>query len=134
MSGSRAERDQDESLEVGEGERFGVVAAIAGLVALPLVALHWWQASSAWTIERVVGQLGGEVPPASAVLFNLNRLGLTPMLVLLVDLVIFVVMLALAKRYWIGLLFVPAFAYLGMSAAYYLTMIAPLLNSIVLVR
>jgi uncharacterized membrane protein len=124
----------DHEPDVGEGERFWVSASVAGIVALALMALHWWQVSSSDSIERAAGQLGGEVPAASAVLFNLNRLGVTPVLVLVVDTVIFVVMLALARRYWIGLLVVPAILYLGMSAAYYLTMVAPLLTSITLVK
>lgn len=128
------QQDHEDSPEVTERERFWVVALVAALVAAPLVALQLWQVTSADSVERMVGQLGGEVPAASAVLFNLNRLGLTPVIVLFVDVSVFAVMLALARRYWIGLLFVPALVYLGMSVAYYLTSVAPLLNSVMLVR
>lgn len=134
MSESPAEQHCEQSPEVGEAERFWAVAVTALLVALPLVAVHWWQVSSAWTVERAVGQLGGEVPAASAVLFNLNRLGLTTVIVVLLDTVVFVVMAAMARRYWIGLLFVPMLVYLGMSVAYYLVMVAPLIDSIALVK
>ena len=134
MSAPETGHHHDTSLEPTANERFWIVALIAALVAAPLVALQLWQVSSADTVERMVGQLGGEVPAASAVLFNLNRLGLTPLIVLFVDVSVFAMMVALARRYWIGLLFVPALVYLGMSLAYYLTTVAPLLNSIMLVR
>lgn len=134
MSAPETAQHHEDSPDASERQRFWVITLIAVLIAAPLVALQLWQVSSADSVERMVGQLGGEVPAASAVLFNLNRLGLTPLIVLFVDVSVFAMMVALARRYWIGLLFVPALVYLGMSTAYYLTTVAPLLNSIMLVR
>jgi hypothetical protein len=134
VSESELESDHEQPNAVDEDQGFWIVAVIAGLVALPFVALNWWQVSSAGLIDRLVSQAGGDVPAASPVLFNMNRVGLTPVIALLVDLLVFVVLLLLARRYWIGLLFVPALAYLGFSVLHYLVVVAPLLNSIALTR
>jgi hypothetical protein len=134
VSESQTVPDHEQSDAEDEGDGFWVVTVIAGLVSLPFVALNWWQASSTGLIERLAAQAGADVPAVSPVLFNMNRAGLTPVIALLVDLIVFVGMLVLARRYWVGLMFVPALAYLGFSVLYYLVKVVPLLNSITLTR
>ncbi len=134
MSDSQAESGHEQPDAKSESDGFWVVTAIAGLVSLPFVALNWWQVSSAGLIDRLVANAGGEVPAASPVLFNMNRVGLTPVIAVLLDIIVFIGMLVLARRYWLGLLFVPALAYLGFSVLYYLMVVVPLLDSITLTR
>jgi hypothetical protein len=117
-----------------ERKRFRVVSIVAAMVAVPFVALHLWQVFSMSTLEGFVRDMGGPMPAATQLLVDLGHLDVLPVLVIVIDLAVFALMYRLARRYWIGLLFAPVFCYLALSAVYYLLIVAPVFNTITLVK
>jgi len=113
----------EECLRIDE-RRFRIVSVIAGIAYAPFVLGH---AAFALFAVPVFGQMyadmGGELPAVTQLLVNLSRFGLLAALLVAVDVAVFAFMYRLAKRYWIGLLFVPlaiapAMAYLFLPALY----------------
>jgi len=107
--------DEDGSVTASEecirtdARRFRIVSIIAGVVCAPFVVGH---AAFALFVIPIFGQMyadmGGKLPAFTKLLVDLSHFGLLAALLVAVDVAVFVLMYVLAKRYWIGLLFVPA--------------------------
>jgi len=111
--------------------RFRVVAIIAALVALPFVLVH--VAITMTVIPQLASfsaEMGGTLPKIVELAFALGRNGLLSLIFVVVDLAIFALMYRLAKKYWIGLLFVPVPAYLALSSLLFPLLYMPLFSSI----
>jgi len=106
----------DETAALVDAKRFRVVAIVAGIVAIPFALAHLTFGVTLTAFESMYADMGGEIPALTSAIFNLGSTGLLAVVLLAVDISIFVVMYRLAKRYWIGLLFVPVLAYLAISA------------------
>ena len=92
--------------------RFRVVAIVALVCAAPFMVGHFIiGAFFVPSLLSSMASLGSGTPPWAHVLLGLRSL-LGPLLVLL-DAGIFVGCYFLARRWWIGLLFAPIFAYLA---------------------
>jgi hypothetical protein len=133
MSDLLSEAPERSAIE-DDRKRFRVVAIIGATIALPLAAVHVWQAFLVSSLQSTFSDMGGPLPTISQILINLGHLGLLPVIVVGIDLAIFAVMYVLARRYWVGLLYAPAVAYLALSAVYYLLMVLPVFSVITLVK
>ncbi len=107
--------------------RFRVVAVVALVCAAPFMAGHFIiGAFFVPSLLSAMANLGSGTPPWAQVLLSL-RLVLGPLLVLL-DVGIFVGCYFLARRWWIGLLFAPIFAYLALGMLLVPLLYLPLFN------
>jgi hypothetical protein len=88
--------------------RFRLMAIVAGALLLPEVLTHVLLAFAIPSYQGIWQSMGGEVPTFTAVLFAMGPwFGLV---LVALDVLIFWGCYVLARRYWIGLLFVPLFA------------------------
>ena len=108
----RAVVDDQPTPTPGRGlKTVAIVAAITSIpfavggIILTVVALP--------TVQKLYVDMGGELPASTRLLVSLNSHGLLPLLLIVFDVAIFALMYMLAKKYWIGLLFVPVLVYAG---------------------
>jgi hypothetical protein len=95
--------------------QFTVVSYVAIAVAAPFVIVHLLIGSIGFPIfTSFFARMGESLPGPSALMLGIGWLA-GPLL-LAVDVATFWLLYRLAKRWWIGLLFVPVFIYLMMSA------------------
>jgi hypothetical protein len=117
-----------------DAKRFRVVAIVAGIVCAPFALVHATFFLTVGVMDRLFEDMGGQVPAVTQLLTGLGRTGMLSVLLLLVDIAIFVIFYRLAKRYWIGLLFVPALAYIMISSVLALLLYLPMYQVIELVK
>jgi len=118
-----------------EARRFRTVAIAAGILALLIVSAQLALVLTLVpSVATLFSDMGGEVPGATQLLFDLSGAGVLPFVVVLVDLVVFAAMYALARRYWIGLLFAPAAVYFAMSVALLPLLFLPMQSVITVVE
>lgn len=113
--------------------RFRLVAVIALVCAVPFMLGHF--AIGAFVVPSLQSMwkdMGGQVPSAVTLLFIIQPV-LGP-LFLLLDIGIFAGFYFLARRWWIGLLFAPVFAYLAMGMVLIPVLYLPLFNAITVVK
>jgi hypothetical protein len=114
------------------GAQFRVVAYVAMAVAAPFVIGHFLIGSFGFpAFADLFAGLKEPLPLPSALLLGLGWLA-GPLFVL-VDVATFWLLYRLAQRWWIGLLFVPVFIYLMMSAFMGFLLYIPLFPLITLV-
>ncbi|MBS3957766.1 MAG: hypothetical protein KGZ40_09625 [Clostridiales bacterium] len=120
----------EEAMRLDE-RRFRVVAIIAALVALPFVLVHVIITLTVMPqLASFSAEMGGTLPGAVELTLTLSRNGLLSLIFVVVDVAIFALMYRLAKKYWIGLLFVPVVAYLAISSLLVPLLYMPLFSSI----
>lgn len=118
----------------GDKRRFKIVSIIAAVVCVPFVLTHLTFATVIPTYMQMYGSLGGELPFATKVLLSLSHFGILAVLLVVIDVALFVLMYLLAKRYWIGLLFVPIPIYIAISSILTLVLYMPMFNIITLIK
>lgn len=129
-----AETSAEASLRT-DARQFRIVAVIAAVVALPFVLSHLtFSVGLIPTFEAMFEDMGGELPASTRLLVDLSHNGVLSLLFLLVDVGVFALMYRLARRYWIGLLFVPVPIYLGMTSLLIPVLYMPMFNVISLVE
>jgi hypothetical protein len=95
--------------------QFKVVSYVAMAVAAPFVIVHFLIGAIGFPIfASFFTRMGEALPGPTALMLGIGWLA-GPLL-LAVDVATFWLLYRLAKRWWIGLLFVPVFIYLMMSA------------------
>jgi hypothetical protein len=113
--------------------QFQVVSYVAMAVAAPFVIVHLLIGVFGFPVfADLFSQMGGQVPVVSAALLSLGWVA-GPLFVL-VDVATFWLLYRLARRWWLGLLFVPVFIYLMMSAFIGFLLYIPLFPLITLVQ
>ena len=123
--------DTTEDRPSREGARaFDVVAWIAAAVAVPFALSHLTLGTVAREISLMSAQMGGELPWPTSWLLPAASSGLLGVALLAVDAAIFYLMWRLAKRYWIGLLFAPVFAYMAINAIFVPLLYLPMFSVI----
>jgi hypothetical protein len=106
---------QEDALRT-DARRFRVVAIVAGVLLLgPVMGQVWYMLSVIPSYAAMYAAMGGELPPASALVFGIGTF-MAPLFVI-VDALVFWGFCRLARRYWIGLLFAPLFAVPMITAA-----------------
>lgn len=123
---------QEERL-AADAKRFRIVAIIAAALLLPQMIAHLLVSVTVVpTFERMFEDMGGELPAATQMLVSMGpALGI---LLLVLDVLIFWACYRLARRYWIGLLFVPLFAVGALSAVVVEVLYLPMFSIITLVE
>jgi hypothetical protein len=116
--GEMGSRVRPDAQAMSEQDRFRIVVLVAAFVGLLFVGIHIWQTFALGSIESLVLGRGGTVPPPVVTLVGLNRLGLLPVVVVLIDVGVFMLMMQFARRYWVGLLFAPLFVYVALIFIY----------------
>jgi hypothetical protein len=108
-----------------EADRFRVVAIIAGVVcALAAVGEITTLVAALAKFGALFDTLGGQVPASASVLLSVGPIWVAVVFAV-VAAALFGLFLVLARRYWIGLLFVPLFIYsfLGGGLANWLSIV-----------
>jgi len=123
---------QEERL-AGDAKRFRVVAIIAAVLLLPQAVGHLViPATVLPTFEQMFSDMGGELPAVTQTLVSLGpALGI---ILVIIDGLIFWACYRLARRYWIGLLFVPLFAVGALSALFVQALYLPMFSVVTLVQ
>jgi hypothetical protein len=125
----------DQAVPLTDARSFRVVAAVAGVIALPFIAAHLMIAlATVPSFASLYADMGGTMPTLTQLLVGLSKRGALAFIVVVLDVGLFAGMYALAKRYWIGLLFAPIFAYLAMSAVVMILLYLPLYDVVTLVE
>jgi hypothetical protein len=102
-------------LSVDPERQFQIVSLVALAVAAPFIVAHLLIGVFAFPFfTHLLADVPGPLPWASAFMLSVGWIA-GPILVL-VDLATFWLLYRLSQRWWIGLLFVPIFVYLMMSA------------------
>lgn len=123
---------QEERL-IADAKRFRIVAIIAAALLAPQVVGHLLISSVVFpTFQQMFADMGGELPGPTQLLFSLGPL--TGILLAAIDALIFWGCHQLARKYWIGLLFVPLFAVGAISAVIVQLMYLPMFSVISLVQ
>ena len=118
-----------------DARRFRVVSVIAALVALPFVLVHLVVTLTVVpSLATFSTEMGGTFTGPVQLMLALSHSGTLSVLFVGVDIAIFALMYRLAKKYWIGLLFVPIPAYLALSSLLIPVLYMPLFNSITQVQ
>jgi hypothetical protein len=113
--------------------QFRVVSWVAMAVAAPFVIGHLLIGVFGFpAFSNMFAGLGGQLPLPSALLLGIGWFA-GPLFVL-IDVATFWLLYRLAQRWWIGLLFVPVFIYLMMSAFMGFLLYIPLFPLVTLVR
>lgn len=123
---------QEERL-AADVKRFRIVAIIAAVLLLPQMIAHLFVSVNVIPIfERMFADMGGELPVATQMLVSMGpALGI---LLLVLDALIFWTCYRLARRYWIGLLFVPLFAVGALSGLLVEALYLPMSSVITLIE
>jgi hypothetical protein len=109
--------------------RFGIVSLIAALVAVPFIIQHAvFAIAGIHGFEGMFADMGGTLPAATQLLISLSHYGILAALMLVIDIGVFLLFYRLAKRYWIGMLFVPVFVYMAITALITLLVYLPILD------
>jgi hypothetical protein len=113
--------------------RFRVVAIIAAVVALPFALTHLGVGLFVLpTLQSMYGSMGGELPAILQVFMNAQS-AVGPLL-FAIDVGIFIGFYFLARRLWIGFLFVPPLVYLAIGQLLISIMYMPVFSTITLVQ
>ena len=114
---------------VDPGRRLAVVTAIAFLISPPFAAVPLALAmKSIPMFESLFQDMGGPLPPVTQLLIDLSHTGTLLVGLALFEVAVFVALYALAKRYWIGLVFVAPLAYLAIAASLVLVLWWPMFD------
>jgi hypothetical protein len=133
MSDAGTVTASEEALRFDE-RRFTVVSRIAAVVAVPFAATHLVFAIKVVpTFGGMFASMGGDLPAATGLLVGLGG-WVGAALFVVVDVAVFVAMYRLARRYWIGLLFVPPIVYVAISAVLVPLLYVPMFEIITLVK
>ena len=124
----------DEIATAADVRRFKIVSIVAAVLAAPFVIAHLFIGEYVATMEAMFADMGGEIGGIAGVLVALGHNGVLALALLAVDVAIFVLMYRLAKRYWIGLLFAPILAYIGISSIVSIVLYMPLFDVITLIE
>ncbi len=125
----------DETATAADVRRFKIVSIVAAVLAAPFVIAHVFIGAYVATMEAMFADMGGEIGGIAGVLVvALGHNGVLPLVLLAVDVAVFVLMYRLAKRYWIGLLFAPILAYMGISSIVSFVLYMPLFDVITLIE
>jgi hypothetical protein len=118
-----------------DARRFRVVSTIAGVVCAIFALTHLtFTAMVVPTFRDMFASMGGELPVATRVLLTLSGNGVLPALLLVVDAAVFALMYRLARRHWMGLLFVPIPIYMSITAVLVPVLYLPLYNITTLIQ
>ena len=129
----KATMETDRRQGVDKARQFRVVGYVAMAVAAPFVILHLLLGTMAFPyFTHLFATMAGPLPWPSALMLGLGWVA-GPLLVAL-DVATFWLLYRLAERWWIGLLFVPVFIYLMMSAVVGFLLYIPLFPLITLVK
>ncbi len=123
-----------EAIAQSDARQFRVVSIVALVVSVPFAFSHVVLGFAANNVAAMFRDMGGTIPGVTQFIMTLAQIGILPVLLLVVDVGVFLLMRRLAKRYWIGLLFVPPLAYLAISAALTPLLYLPMFEVITLVQ
>ena len=100
-----------------QSQRLKVAALVAAAISIPFAAVPLVIAIKVIpTLESLFRDMGGSVPPITQALIDMSHSGLLAVVVVLLEIALFVGMYALARRYWIGFVFVAPLTYLAVAA------------------
>lgn len=114
--------------------RFRVVLAVAVVLSVIFALPHLASGLAADVYGTIYSDLGGELPALTVSLIGLGRSGALPFVLFAIDIAVFAGMFALAKRFWIGLLFATPLVYVAMTSLVSLVLYAPLLQTVVFIQ
>jgi hypothetical protein len=129
----KAALESNDAPAIDPARQFRVVAIVAMLVAGPFIIGHMLVGLYAFpAFAELFAGMPGQLPVLSAAMLSLGWAA-GPMFVI-IDVATFWLLYRLAQRWWIGLLFVPVFIYMMMSAFVGFLLYMPLFPLVTLVK
>jgi len=123
----------DSALEPVEHKKFRVVAVVAAVLFAPQVVASVLLPLTVFpTFKSMFDSMGGVLPPATAILFQLGPWA--GLIMAVIDCLVFWLFYRLARKYWIGLLFAPLFAGGLLTAPVIWALYQPMFEVITLVK